>query len=312
MPIDDLGQVCLRAGIDRSTYRSFPMQLNRREHSGALQQEAVTAKTAVQNRFSGTVREPAEAPGTTGTGHTRDTESYSVLAAVLQSGVSRASQADAVRLGLQLHGAGGGVGVTTVAATLARCWSAGGKRVLMLDVSEQSLLSLYLGDAEPASGPCSFPARLGSSHGDIAVCANAISAPPEHEYDAVIADAGGASVLEQAGPAIEPATAAIVILVPDLRCVLRVKALERRISAQSRQKPVYVLNQFQPGLGVHQDIRSWLGNLVGNRLSPVSLSLSPEVSQALAQGHTVLDYAPESNFAREIKQLGNWIEARRV
>ena len=66
--------------------------------------------------------------------------------------------------------------------------------------------------------------------------------------------------------------------------------------------PYYVLNQFDPSLPLHLDVREVLREQLGDRLLPFALRRAPAVSEALAEGMTVMDYAPNSTRGRGFRQ----------
>jgi cellulose biosynthesis protein BcsQ len=72
-------------------------------------------------------------------------------------------------------------------------------------------------------------------------------------------------------------------------------------------KPIYLLNQFDPSLALHADVRAILQQQLGSRLLPFVLRRSPAVSEALAEGMTVMDYAPNSPMVEDYVQLANWL-----
>jgi cellulose biosynthesis protein BcsQ len=74
-------------------------------------------------------------------------------------------------------------------------------------------------------------------------------------------------------------------------------------------RPYYVLNQFDPSLPLHLDVREVLREQVGERLLPFVLRRTPAVSEALAEGMTVVDYAPNSNVAEDYGNLASWVKS---
>src|SRR5690348_12523235 len=56
------------------------------------------------------------------------------------------------------------------------------------------------------------------------------------------------------------------------------------------------------------DVREVLRERLGNRLLPFALRRSPAVGEALAEGMTVLDYAPASPIAQDFISFGAWIK----
>ncbi len=55
--------------------------------------------------------------------------------------------------------------------------------------------------------------------------------------------------------------------------------------------PFYLLNGFDASLPLHLDVREVLRGKLGERLLPFAVRRSPAVSEALAEGMTVIDYA---------------------
>ena len=72
-------------------------------------------------------------------------------------------------------------------------------------------------------------------------------------------------------------------------------------------RPRYVLNQYDPGLPLHLDVREVLRQSLGDRLLPFTVHRAPAVSEALAEGMTVIDYAPGTPVAEEYKSLAAWL-----
>ena len=96
----------------------------------------------------------------------------------------------------------------------------------------------------------------------------------------------------------------LVPLLPDMNSVVSVELHRRIFPAQCRLPgqtvlPYYVLNQFDPSLPLHLDVREVMREQLGERLLPFSLRRAPAVSEALAEGMTVVDYAPNSTVAED-------------
>jgi len=73
--------------------------------------------------------------------------------------------------------------------------------------------------------------------------------------------------------------------------------------------PQYVLNQFDSSLPLHLDVREVLREQLGERLLPFVLRRAPAVSEALAEGMTVMDYAPNSSVAEDFSSLAGWVKS---
>ena len=73
--------------------------------------------------------------------------------------------------------------------------------------------------------------------------------------------------------------------------------------------PYYVLNQFDASLPLHLDVREVLREQLGDRLLPFALRRTPAISEALAEGMTVMDYAPNSSLAEDFGTLAGWVKS---
>jgi len=106
----------------------------------------------------------------------------------------------------------------------------------------------------------------------------------------------------------------LVPVAPDMNSVVSVGAIESffRHSGNTGGKqilPYYVLNQFDYSLPLHLDVREILREQIGDRLLPFALRRSPAVSEALAEGMTVMDYAPGAVVAEDYAHLAQWVRS---
>jgi cellulose synthase operon protein YhjQ len=230
----------------------------------------------------------------------------------------------------------GGTGVTTILATLARCLAAQGERVLLVDAGGASLFPLYFGAAKPGSGELqNFYLRGSDGHVNTmnrkepdgsAPASSRFSAGPEssdlisticsaaENSDRLLLDARvlRASDAETLQPSKQ---FALVPLVPDLSCVFGLLKLEEAFR-QRGMKPdesgtiMYVLNKFDGSLALHRDIKGSLEQQLGDRLLPITIRRSDAVSEALADGMTVIDYCPDAGVAEDFLRLADWLSER--
>jgi hypothetical protein len=106
----------------------------------------------------------------------------------------------------------------------------------------------------------------------------------------------------------------LVPLIPDMSSVVSVGSIDTffQHNGGSLPKPTfphYVLNQFDSSLPLHLDVREILREQLGDRLLPFVLRHSPTVSEALAEGMTVMDYAPNSSIADDFASLAGWVKS---
>jgi cellulose synthase operon protein YhjQ len=106
----------------------------------------------------------------------------------------------------------------------------------------------------------------------------------------------------------------LVPVIADMSSVVSVSSIDaffqRNSSGQGHSVlPYYVLNQFDPSLPLHLDVREVLREQLGDRLLPFSLRRAPAVSEALAEGMTVVDYAPNSTVAEDFGALAAWVKS---
>jgi cellulose synthase operon protein YhjQ len=225
----------------------------------------------------------------------------------------------------------GGVGKTSIVATLGRALSARGERVLLVDTAAYGLLPFFFGARDQRPGVLRTFSPPGAS-GDAPI--QLITMDPE--------------TLGPETPALEPLSAEIskysrgvgrvivdlatasgattrrvmrmnplvlVPVIPDMSSVVSVGSIEsffqhNQGTAGKPQLPYYVLNQFDPSLPLHLDVREVLREQLGDRLLPFAIRRTPAVSEGLAEGMTVMDYAPNSTVADDFGSLAGWVKSQ--
>ncbi len=224
----------------------------------------------------------------------------------------------------------GGVGKTSLVATLGRALAARGERVLLVDTSAFGLLPFFFGARDQRPGQLRTFGPPGSS-GDAPIQLVAIDpealGPDKHAQDALIgeiakhsrsvsrvivdlATASGATTRR----IMRLAPLVLVPVIPDMNSVVSIGSIDaffqHNVSAAVKPAlPYYVLNQFDASLPLHLDIREVLREQLGDRLLPFSLRRAPAVSEALAEGMTVMDYAPNSTVADDFGSLAGWVKS---
>ena len=224
----------------------------------------------------------------------------------------------------------GGVGKTSLVATLGRALSARGERVLLVDTAAYGLLPFFFGARDQRPGVLrTFSPPVSSGDAPVQMVTfdpdglSPEAAPQETLateiakfsrgtsrviVDLATASAGTTRRILRIGPIV------LVPVVPDMNSVISVGSIESffqhngGVQAKPIQ-PYYLLNQFDPSLPLHLDVREVLRERLGDRLLPFVLRRAPAVSEALAEGMTVMDYAPNSTVAEDFGSLAGWVKS---
>jgi cellulose synthase operon protein YhjQ len=217
----------------------------------------------------------------------------------------------------------GGVGKTSLVAAIGRALAARGERVLLTDTCSFGVLPFYFGAREIKPGVVRTFSG-GTSDPPIRVLtleAERYDADPDllrremtrgaQDVSRVLIDVttGSAPMLRQA-TRLSPLV--IVPVVPDMASVVTLPVLEGFFRNQEglHGKPLqawYVLNQFDPSSPLQLDVREVLRQQLGERLLPFAIHRSPAMSEALAEGMTVIDYAPSSPASEDVMSMVTWI-----
>ncbi|MGO9337529.1 MAG: cellulose synthase operon protein YhjQ/BcsQ [Terracidiphilus sp.] len=222
----------------------------------------------------------------------------------------------------------GGVGKTSLVATLGRALSARGERVLLVDTAAFGLLPFFFGATDQRPGLLrTFNPPGGSSDAPIQMVTidpeGLGSDTPESLSGEISKFARGAGrVIVDLATASGATTRRImrmsplvlVPIVPDMNSVVSVSSIDAFFEHNSNpagkpSMPYYVLNQFDASLPLHLDVREVLREQLAERLLPFALRRVPAMSEALAEGMTVMDYAPGSPLAEDFTTLAGWVKS---
>jgi len=223
----------------------------------------------------------------------------------------------------------GGVGKTCLVATLGRVLSALGEHVLLAETAACGLLPFYFGSRELRPGvvrtffppgafgeDCDEPVQMLNLQGD--------GSPGDgNQPDALLADLlrdghGASRIVVDVATAnrkwmsrlLSLRTTLLVPILPDMSSVACLGALEALdAGSASGERALYLLNQFDASLPLHRDVRAILQQQLGDRLLPFVLHRGSLVSEALAEGMTVIDYAPGSEIAADYRDLAGWLRS---
>lgn len=223
----------------------------------------------------------------------------------------------------------GGVGKTSLAATLGRTLAAQGERVLLVDTAAYGLLPFYFGaeDQRPGQVRTFMPPVTGLD----APIQLVMLDPERMEPQETLSEAITVAARDASRVIVDLATASgatmrrvlrmvptvLVPLTPEMNSVASVQAIESFFRHQESVagnpiRPYYVLNQFDASLPLHVDVRTMLREQLGDRLLDFVLRRTPALSEALAEGMTVVDYAPHSVAVEDFGNLAAWVKAQSV
>jgi cellulose synthase operon protein YhjQ len=237
---------------------------------------------------------------------------------------------------LAIFSLAGGVGKTSLAATLGRALSAQGEKVVLTDTTSHGLLPFYFGARELRPGVVrTFSPPAGRTGEPIALVSYELEGKSEDEAQQrtlmeeilsngqeshrVVLDLAsgwgsgpGSSWLIRRMAELQPTV--LVPMAPDMNSVIRLQAVERVfqgiVDGNGRPLlPFYVLNQFDASLPLHLDVREVFRRQLGDRLVRFAIRRSPAVSEALAEGMTVVDYAPDAPVSQDYRDVASWLRS---
>jgi cellulose synthase operon protein YhjQ len=221
----------------------------------------------------------------------------------------------------------GGVGKTSLVATIGRSLSSLGEKVLLTDTTSHGLLPFYFGASELRQGTVrTFSPPSGSTDAPIYLVSYEVDqkaeAPVQEKLVEEIVNNSrgthrimldltvGSSWIVRHMARMSPTI--LVPVAPDMNSVISLQAIENffhgMVDADGRAlQPYYLINQFDVSLPLHLDVREVLRRQLGDRLLPFVIHRAPEVSEALAEGMTVVDYAPDSPVSGDYMNVATWL-----
>lgn len=225
---------------------------------------------------------------------------------------------------LPVHPVAGGVGCTTIMATLARVSSILGEDIALVDGDPDSQLGFFFGGDIPPDGFCSFLPEQGATEGAVHILAGVDGDRREGRSEASRGESGERQlwrklaqfdeeldrILINTWPGMPERTQrrvlaggiCLAVLVPDLRCLIAVGRLLRFFAGREQilgrsLRPYFLLNRFDRKIPFHLEIRDELRRQLGDRLLPLELPESDSVRDAVVEGMTVVDFAPNGEAA---------------
>lgn len=224
----------------------------------------------------------------------------------------------------------GGTGKTSLVATLGRALSASGERVLLTDTTSHGLLPYYFGASELRPGVVrTFSPPPGSADAPIYLVSYDVPPQPSDPaaqdwlIDELARNSRGLQrvVLDLAPSAAWLAkrlaqlnSVVIVPVAPDMNSVISLGTVEKFFNGVKdgmgrAVQPYFLLNQFDASQRLHLDVREVMRRQLGDRLLPFVIRRSQSVSEALAEGMTVMDYAGDAPVAADYMNLASWLRS---
>ena len=309
-----------RSNLDDNIFLPAPPSASHKELEGTMGSSATDAQVVI-----------SELPSSDGESvQDRERSRWFVLNSVLGGAPPPEASVEPVESVpvLEVFSLAGGVGKTSLVATLSRALSALGERVLLVEGAPSGSLQYFFGACDSRPGvlrtfrpPASIsevPIRLigvdpekNSPDGVQDSLASHIEAWARGANRVVVDVSTRCTTTARALARLSPLV--LVPLVPDLSSVLTTNSIDsffvRHASGPAGAPQVYfLLNQFDSSLPLHLEMRRVLQDRLGKRLLPFVLQSTQAVSEALAEGMTVLDYAPESALAANFTDLAVWLE----
>ena len=219
----------------------------------------------------------------------------------------------------------GGVGKTCLVATLGRALAALGEHLLLTDTPTGGMLPFYFGSRESRPGAVRTFFPPGPTLGaETDAPVQVLNLPPERYpgpggsdpwltdllnggrlANRILVDVATAS--QDVTSRLRPLKPTVLVpLLPDMSSVASLGPLE---ALPESGETLYLLNQFDAESPLHLDVRALLQQQLGDRLLPFVVRRSYAVSEALAEGMTVIDYAPDSPVAEDYRVLASWLRS---
>jgi cellulose biosynthesis protein BcsQ len=199
--------------------------------------------------------------------------------------------------------------------------AAEGTRSLLVDTHVYGLLPVFFGARELTAGTArtfagtdGAPLRvlvLDTSHQETDHPLAERIAHHADGMDRILIDAstGSIKLLREVLPLLPTV---FVVLAPDMASVVSLQTVQRAIEEMEEERGMeiqtfFLLNQFDPSLRLHRDVRERLTRQLGRRLFAFAVRRSNAVVEALAAGMTIVDYAPDSETVEDLRSLSKWI-----
>jgi cellulose biosynthesis protein BcsQ len=220
---------------------------------------------------------------------------------------------------MAVYSLAGGVGKTTITANLGRILCSLGEQVLLVDASGSGLLPFYFGASDLR--PClrTFVAPETNYPPMNVIGADDIT-PEWLENDVKAAMKMVQRTIFDLGPAsmamlpqvLEMCAVLLVPLLSDLNSMLTVSRIEASVKAMQSKRiraplPFYVFNKFDERNSMDQEARNLVVRQCDERLLPITIRRSADVTAAICDRMTVADHAAESEVTHDFLEVAMWL-----
>ncbi len=209
-------------------------------------------------------------------------------------------------------GVAGGVGATTISAILTRLIARSGHRCGIFDDTEDPTLPIFFGAQRSADDHRRFSGLHALFQPRVRILNRQMFEPANatDRYGSSLIERHFESLAEQFEHLIfdQPARYSdtsgaglkIYVAAPDLTSLGRMQKIIRNSGDASSQQIICVLNRFNAASTLHNEIFGWYQESFRELFV---IHESPLVTEALAEGTTVVDWAPESPVATDFVRL---------
>ncbi|HEY0796757.1 MAG TPA: cellulose synthase operon protein YhjQ/BcsQ [Acidisarcina sp.] len=224
---------------------------------------------------------------------------------------------------IALFSLAGGVGKTTLTMALGRILSGRGRGVVLVNCGSSFAWQHLLGPRAQRVGGLTF---LHMGEGPAVRSMTLIeadeAATPEAEEramelvqqasidaDAALLDLPSGTCSRNLDLAFS-ADHVLVPILPNLHSAATLRSVDSLLqSGRSTETHVhYVLNRYDPSRALHREMHDRLQSILGDALLPLYIREEPLVEDAMQNGLTVVDYAPDAEMVADLRVLGRWIE----
>ena len=214
---------------------------------------------------------------------------------------------------ISVYGAAGGVGTTTVAATLTRLLAKSGRRCAIFDQTGDSTLPIFFGAQKIAEDHRRFSGLHALFERRIRILNREMFEPVkgakadgmsfiERNFSEVAGDIDHlifdhpARCTDNVGAGLK-----LYVAIPDLSSLAGTRKLVQPLeNANSSVRAICILNRFESKSALHQEVLGWYRESFSDVITIRDSHLLPE---ALAEGTTVMDWSPDAPVSADFFNL---------